>query len=272
VDPRTRPSAVKALKQPWLNKEGWPKVVLSDTVQKSLLALQHRSFVQAAGLVVIAHCIDRHQVADAIHSFEKIDHDMSGVIELDEWIRVMKDNNMPEAVAARSFELIDLDRSGGIRVAEFVAATLDKTRLLGDHMIEAAFEALDSDGTGYVSNDDILAVLADSSASSTAKHRRSLMQKARTTEVSAVVAIAQQEIDSGRITAAEFDQVVEKDRLFRLRQPRLGNETASATATSEVRFNLEEFRSAIHGHNHALSLQSLVQKASAVATAEMPAK
>ena len=54
---------------------------------------------------------------------------------------------------------MDFDGNGSLRVSEFVAATIDETKLLRPHMIDAAFEMIDRRGRGYITSYDVDALL-----------------------------------------------------------------------------------------------------------------
>lgn len=47
-------------------------------------------------------------------------------------------------------EEVDLDNSGYIDYTEFLTATLEREILLSKNNLEAAFEAFDKDGSGFI--------------------------------------------------------------------------------------------------------------------------
>lgn len=141
-DPKLRPSALNALNEPWIHRT-FPKIVLPPMVKKSLCSLMHRNYFKTVALIVIAHTIDRSNLKQAFELYERIDTDGNGNISRKEWRNILSSNGLPEDIAERSFDLIDFDGSGSIRLSEFVAATIDESKLLRSHMIEAAFEIID---------------------------------------------------------------------------------------------------------------------------------
>jgi calcium-dependent protein kinase len=59
----------------------------------------------------------------------------------------------------RIFALVDVDNSGEIDFSEFVTATVDKSKLLQEEKLRAAFSFYDSDGSGSISTSEIKEVL-----------------------------------------------------------------------------------------------------------------
>ena len=130
-------------------------MVLPTQVKKSLCALIHRDYFKTVALIVIAHTIDRTNLKQAFELYERIDSNGNGQISRKEWSDLLKSNGLPEHIANRTFDLIDFDGNGTLRVSEFVAATIDETKLLQPHMIEAAFEIIDSQHKGYITSKDV---------------------------------------------------------------------------------------------------------------------
>lgn len=56
-------------------------------------------------------------------------------------------------------KIADADGSGEIDYSEFVVATINKTRLLSDEKLVAAFKLFDKDSSGSISADEVKEVL-----------------------------------------------------------------------------------------------------------------
>jgi calcium-dependent protein kinase len=53
----------------------------------------------------------------------------------------------------------DIDGNGNIEFSEFCTATMDKRKMLSVDRLKAAFSIFDKDGSGYISFEEIRAVL-----------------------------------------------------------------------------------------------------------------
>ena len=56
-------------------------------------------------------------------------------------------------------KVIDVDKNGFIEYEEFLRATLNKDKLLSKENIKYAFDMFDKDGSGFISKEEIKAVL-----------------------------------------------------------------------------------------------------------------
>ena len=54
---------------------------------------------------------------------------------------------------------MDSDKNGSIDYSEFISATIDKRRLLSKERLKAAFAIFDRDNNGYISAQEVRAVL-----------------------------------------------------------------------------------------------------------------
>lgn len=67
--------------------------------------------------------------------------------------------DMAKEEVDRIFALVDVDNSGEIDFSEWVTATADKSKLLQEDKLKAAFSYYDTDGSGSISTDEIKDVL-----------------------------------------------------------------------------------------------------------------
>lgn len=67
---------------------------------------------------------------------------------------------MDETELMDMFDKIDVDRSGFIDYSEFVVASMNETEILSDEKLLAAFKAIDKDGNGTISSEEIRSLLA----------------------------------------------------------------------------------------------------------------
>ena len=101
--------------------------------------------------------------------------------------------NMAEGNVRKLLKAADINKDGKIDFSEFVAAACDKKKLLSDENLRAAFNALDTDGDGYLQKNDIEGILGYSD---------NAMQN--TTELWQAILDSADQDDDGRINFMEF--------------------------------------------------------------------
>ena len=96
------------------------------------------------------------QVKTMRDEFSNLDEHHNGEISYDEFKHALERSgvDMDESAVKDLFACIDFDRQGIIHWNEFLAATLDVS-LLEDEEMRAVFDRLDTDGSGYISFDNL---------------------------------------------------------------------------------------------------------------------
>jgi len=161
-DPKTRPTAREALKHPWLTAGEH----VSDAPLDSAVAVRIQNFsnmnkLKQKALQIIATTMDDSEIEGLRNMFEAIDTDGSGTITLEELKNAMKQFNMTMRDVEELMAAADVDGSGQIEWGEFLAATINKSQLEREENIYRAFRAIDKDGNGVLSHQEITEALSD---------------------------------------------------------------------------------------------------------------
>jgi len=161
-DAQRRPTAAEALAHPWL--QGGAAV--SDKPLDSAVALRIQNFsnmnkLKQKALQIIATTMDDSEIEGLRNMFEAIDTDNSGTITLDELKSAMKQFNMTMKDVEDLMAAADVDGSGQIEWGEFLAATINRSQLEREENVYRAFKAIDKDGNGTLSHDEITDALRE---------------------------------------------------------------------------------------------------------------
>lgn len=197
VDPEARPSAREALDLAWIARSQQAQDVASDVgaVQheetqalQRIAAFRDMSLVKRAALAFIAHRIhsprckssggvasskaeellvdEGRSVESALEqlraTFQRIDSHCTGVVSRAELMQAFAESGLPVTTSGFDalFEAMDLDASNGISYTQFLAATLESSAV-DEGLWTEAYEAMDIDGTGAVTVENLKTCLAE---------------------------------------------------------------------------------------------------------------
>lgn len=166
-DPRERPSASAALQMPFFKEH---VAVLHKKIRRSVLR-SLRDFARAPAIVkicllLIAARTDEKDVKAIRRSFMRLDVGASGVITQEELRDAVRNPGgycpwccYPQVNVDEVFDGVDLRRTESIEYTEFVAACLYSKleSKSGRELVSEAFKAVDEDGDGLISADEVLA-------------------------------------------------------------------------------------------------------------------
>ena len=159
-DYRTRLSAEKLLKHPWIVDT--PKTKIEEELIESSLknlgnySLQNK-FQQGIVHFLTYTTSQKEEVNKLSNIFKIIDTNNDGKISIEEistYIKkIMGSWNIEEI--NEIYEKIDTDKSGYIDYSEFLSATVNKQALLRKAKLKQAFQYLDRDGSGDINRKEL---------------------------------------------------------------------------------------------------------------------
>jgi len=115
-------------------------------------------------LITMANTMDRNEVGELQNLFLLLDSEQTGTISMNElkeaFVKLgLTDINDEEL--RKIFSVIDHDSSGQIHYAEFLAALAESNGLVTTDRLSDAFDRIDASGKGYISHDDLKAILGE---------------------------------------------------------------------------------------------------------------
>jgi calcium-dependent protein kinase len=163
VDPRKRMTAAAALAHPWITQVGHsPDAEVPREVLENLRNFAQVNHLRRAALSMLAYTLTSDELSDLHDVFLSIDHDKEGTIQLSELVEVMKQKlGITEEEIVDIFGKLDRSNQGKIEYTTFVAASMANRMQLHDDLIHHVFHQLDHDGDGFISLEDLRAVLGD---------------------------------------------------------------------------------------------------------------
>jgi calcium-dependent protein kinase len=116
-------------------------------------------------LLTMANMLDRQDVGRLQEAFLMADTTHSGTITMPELKNAFKKLNIPDLdddEMEKIFKGMDHDHSGQIHYAEFLAALAEGAGLVTKDSLSDAFDRIDIEGKGYITHDDLKAILGHS--------------------------------------------------------------------------------------------------------------
>eukprot|EP00035_Acanthoeca_spectabilis_P021030 m.435930 g.435930 ORF g.435930 m.435930 type:complete len:555 (-) comp17913_c0_seq1:127-1791(-) len=168
VDPAGRPTAESALDHPWfkakLSAEEEEKMHRESTVameQFGQKISQFKSFGEFKKLALIATSVNLETEAlnDLKKQFVAIDTNHTGTITHEEFMKALENTSIPAEELEALFVVVDQDHTGQIKYSEFIAACMDEQMFLDQHALISAFNALDLDGDGTITREELKTLL-----------------------------------------------------------------------------------------------------------------
>eukprot|EP00037_Helgoeca_nana_P023608 m.245689 g.245689 ORF g.245689 m.245689 type:complete len:540 (-) comp26407_c0_seq8:2890-4509(-) len=170
VDPALRPTAESGLDHPWF------KATLSAEEQEQLqressIAMeevgqkitQFKSYSEFKKLALIATSVNlqTEQLNALKTQFVAMDTNHTGTITQEEFMTALSSSSIPAEEVESLFVTVDQDQTGQIKYSEFIAACMDEKLFLDQHALISAFNALDLDGDGTITKDELKTLLGD---------------------------------------------------------------------------------------------------------------
>jgi Ca2+-binding EF-hand superfamily protein len=138
---------------------------IKDGVLTNLATFRKFSLLKRLAREVVAFTLEPAQIEGMRTLFQKFDPEQTGEISVKDFHAVL-DSKMSADDVQRIFLSIDLDHTGQIHWHEFLAAALDMSTVDDAHL-RLAFNHLDHQNKGFLTHEDVEAVLGNFGASGT---------------------------------------------------------------------------------------------------------
>lgn len=169
-NPQKRPSANELLNEPWIKNNACTTIIDKEQEEKILTNLKNFNASQKlsnAALFYIVHRLtSQKEIKKLKDIFLQLDKNSDGKLSYQEVIegfsKVFGDAGAENTVKL-IFEHCMKEINEFISYEEFITASIDKTNLLTEEKLEAAFRLFDKDGNGFISPSEIKEVLGKDS-------------------------------------------------------------------------------------------------------------
>jgi len=172
VDPEKRLTAAQALKHPWITDRTvarrrtiGPHTSAKEAQERGgaiihqLKHFREQGNLKRAALMAVSTSISRDEMHHLMQAFAEIDADHDGCISFEEFAGMMKAQGLNRAEITTAFEAIDQDHTNMIKFSEFIAAAVDERQYHEEDQLAAAFHKLDLDDSGFISHENLRALL-----------------------------------------------------------------------------------------------------------------
>jgi len=174
-DPKKRLSAQDCLNHQWIrNGSKVGKLNKSDKLAKSALANMRKfhsnqKLANAALLFMGSKLTTMEETQELTKVFKKIDRDGNGKLDRQELIEgyslFAKGGSMTKKEIEQSvdtiLDAIDFDKNGFIEFSEFVTVAMNRSDLLTESRLRAAFNMFDQDNSGAIAAEELRVLLGD---------------------------------------------------------------------------------------------------------------
>ncbi|CAM9788263.1 unnamed protein product, partial [Ascophyllum nodosum] len=133
--------------------------VVPGAIATSLRRFADYGELKKAALMVTAFQLDKEEIKQLKDAFLEVDTKGNGAISLEELRTVLLEHGVGGEEVDRVFGAVDMDNSGLLHYMEFLAATVEARGYIEEENLKEAFERLDVDSTGFISRDNLRAVL-----------------------------------------------------------------------------------------------------------------
>ena len=170
VEPTERPTAAEALDHEWIvshhreqNMGNRTSESFKKQIQESIVAYADMGEFRKLALNVIAKKSTSNEIIGLRKVFEEFDTQNDGTITLDEFTKALSSSDYSEEEIKAIFHKVDVNKTDVINYTEFLAATLETQGAIEEYRLAEAFDAIDSDDSGYISRENLRNILGDRS-------------------------------------------------------------------------------------------------------------
>ena len=163
-DPAKRYTTDQALAHAWVSGDAASDKPIDRSVVESLLQYNARNHFKRAAVHMVASHLTAKDVQELRAMFMRMDADDSGTITRQEMAQAMRAMGVAEKdpdAFRRVIEAVDADGDGKISWEEFLEASLEPQMVKHQQQVWQAFCAIDKDGSGQISVDELKIVLKD---------------------------------------------------------------------------------------------------------------
>lgn len=162
-DPKKRPSAADCLGHKWFQLDEVPSkdLKINRKILENLASFKGKSKLKKAAMNMLIKMADTREIENLREEFQKLDLDRTGLINVSELKAAMKQSNIdiPDSEIDRIIDEVDYFGNHKINYTEFLVATLDVKQFLDENMIQALFSQFDTDNSGVITRDNIVAAM-----------------------------------------------------------------------------------------------------------------
>ena len=132
---------------------------IDNSIFDNLKKYRGQSHLRKAAMNMLIKMIQPTELQQLRLYFEKIDTDMSGIIEVTELRRALEDKNLDftEGELDKIIRELDYDDNGKINYTEFLSATIDISKYLTREKVMALFKQFDVNNDDTISRENIKA-------------------------------------------------------------------------------------------------------------------
>jgi len=159
-DERQRPSMQQVVAHAWFASADGGHRVLAHEQLECLLSFHRTNALEHAVLVDVASQVPISSLRELTRTFEALDADGSGRLDARELAAALQEAGLePDAAAEASQRLV---QDGSVEFSTFVAALVRSQQSLFRVHLRDAFNRLDTDGSGVITQDELRQLLEDS--------------------------------------------------------------------------------------------------------------
>jgi len=227
VDPEQRLSAAAALEHPWIvQRDQQASSEVDPLVVDALRAFGQASKFRRCCMEMMAWSLSNEERAKVRQHFISMDQNKQGTISLSELKKIMVEKfHVSDEETLQIFDAMDSNNDEEIHYSDFLAAMVSTRIALHDDLLKAAFKKFDTDGSGYITVENLREVLGETFEG---EEVETLLQEADI-------------LQDGRISYAEFVAYLRND-------PRAVHADATAKVIdSQIRKHPKESKAILFG-------------------------
>jgi len=167
VDPEHRLTAEAAMRSEWVTlqtlasrSDSFSSSTSTSTTLRQLVAFPKVNKLRRALLNSVAHHISSENLAGLRDLFMAIDGNGDGCITKDEFVEYMTSRQSTADDVDAAFKAVDADGSSDIQYTEFCAAAIESSHYCNDDVLRSAFHVFDTDRNGKIHVNEFAQVLS----------------------------------------------------------------------------------------------------------------